>query len=216
MQTWTSCPFGDGKFNPHGSRLPAADLGVAEGFAVDLPQSQNPQDAFQSAVKKKKEEGEKTFLDRELMQKREKKTIDGVRGTFDRLGFDDKETVALILFGHQYGQCHPENSGNDGFWFAHGPNFWNSYRGGGYLTMYKQLKNYTEVITPEGKRQFEFNFLGSKFMMLVSDMVLYWDDVYYEHLQYFMENPKELVKYSISTWKKLTELGCEDLVPESR
>ena len=40
------------------------------------------------------------------MHEREAPTIRAMRGLFDRLGFDDKETVALIILGHQYGRCH--------------------------------------------------------------------------------------------------------------
>ena len=69
------CPYGDGKFNPSGSRLPAADLGVALGCPHDAP-----------------------------AHEREKPTIDAVRGTFKRMGFSDKETVCLIVLGHQYGR----------------------------------------------------------------------------------------------------------------
>lgn len=34
---------------------------------------------------------------------REEPTISAVRNTFARMGFNDRETVALILLGHQYG-----------------------------------------------------------------------------------------------------------------
>jgi catalase (peroxidase I) len=78
----SGCPFGDGKINPNGSRLPAADLGPAKGCPHHAPAAE-----------------------------REKPTIDAVRGTFRRLGFDDKAAVNLIILGHQYGRCHPENSG---------------------------------------------------------------------------------------------------------
>jgi len=74
------CLFGDGIFNPHKSRLPAADLGTGGDPNAHV-------------------------------HIREQKTIDSVRGTFIRMGFDDKETVCLILLGHQFGRCHPEVSG---------------------------------------------------------------------------------------------------------
>lgn len=83
----TGCPFGDGKHNPKGSRLPAADLGPREGCAASAS-----------------------------MAEKESPTIDAMRGTFDRLGFDDKETVALIVLGHQYGRCHGDASGFEGAW----------------------------------------------------------------------------------------------------
>jgi len=49
------------------------------------------------------------------------------------MGFNDSETVALILFGHQFGRCHREVSGYEGPWWARNPNIWNS-EGMGFLT----------------------------------------------------------------------------------
>ena len=100
------CPFAmqDGAHNPHKSRLPAADLG---------PDLSLPRTASKA--------------------RREKATIDAMRGTFHRMGFDDKETVCLILLGHQYGRCHKENSGFVGSWYGFGPAEWNIYGPGGYV-----------------------------------------------------------------------------------
>ena len=78
----SGCPFGDGANNPCGSRLPAADLGPATDAPRGCP-----------------------------MHVREKPTIDAIRGTFIRLGFNAKETVCLIVLGHQFGRCHPDVSG---------------------------------------------------------------------------------------------------------
>ena len=80
--TKTGCPFGDGKFNPSGSRLPAADLGVNTRAPRGCP-----------------------------MHVKEQPTIDAIRGTFARMGFGDKEAVLLIILGHQFGRCHPHLSG---------------------------------------------------------------------------------------------------------
>ena len=44
-----------------------------------------------------------------------------VRGTFERMGLTDKETVALIVLGHQYGRCHLDVSGFDGPWYSFDP-----------------------------------------------------------------------------------------------
>ena len=80
----TGCPFGDGAHNPCGSRLPAADLGPAPDAPRGCP-----------------------------MHVKEKPTIDAIRGTFTRMGFDAKETVCLIVLGHQFGRCHADVSGNE-------------------------------------------------------------------------------------------------------
>ena len=52
------------------------------------------------------------------MCEKEAPTINAVRRTFDRMGFDDQETVALIVLGHQYGRCHPDISGYEGPWYV--------------------------------------------------------------------------------------------------
>ena len=46
----------------------------------------------------------------------EASTIDAVRSTFSNLGLDDREAVVLIILGHQYGRCHPEDSGYENAW----------------------------------------------------------------------------------------------------
>jgi len=92
------CPFGDGAHNPCGSRLPSADLGPDPAAPAGCP-----------------------------MHKKEAPTIAAMRGTFTRLGFDDKEAVCLVLLGHQFGRCHPEASGYAGSWYGFDPAHWNIY-----------------------------------------------------------------------------------------
>jgi catalase-peroxidase len=104
----SGCPFGDGaQGNPHGSRLPAADLGPAQGCPAKASAAE-----------------------------REAPTINHIRATFDRLGMNDRETVALIILGHQFGRCHLETSGFDGTWYAFDPTHWNVYENGlGYMSL---------------------------------------------------------------------------------
>jgi cytochrome c peroxidase len=179
------CPFGDGKFNPHGSRLPAADLGPNPS----CPNSHN-------------------------ISEREKPTIDAVRGTFRRMGFDDKETVCLIVLGHQFGRCHPEVSGYEHPWYVFDPTHWNIYESGlGYLSAYFS-GNYQEEINSTGKRQFNMKLEGETepFMMLPSDMVLLWDADYRSHLTYYDRHREQFRVDAAAVWKNLTELGCDGLL----
>ena len=98
----SGCPFGDGKAtNPNGSRLPSADLGPDPEAPRECP-----------------------------MHVKEKPTIDAIRGVFQRLGFNDKETVCLIVLGHQFGRCHPDVSGNEFPWYSFDPAHWNVYANG--------------------------------------------------------------------------------------
>jgi len=189
----SGCPFGDGKFNPHGSRLPAADLG---------PDPKAP-------------EGAPAHI-------REAPTIQAVRNTFERMGFNDKETVALIVLGHQFGRCHPEVSGFEHPWYAFDPAHWNVYKHGlGYISAYVlgvARGMYRFVTTKAGKRQYQTDMFGGEpFMMLISDMALMWDKDYRQHLEYYDRNRKAFWTDSVAAWVKLTELGCDGLLtPERR
>lgn len=186
------CPFGDGKFNPGGSRLPAADLGSDSKAPRGCP-----------------------------MHVKEKQTIDSVRGTFTRLGMSDRETVVLIILGHQFGRCHLENSGYEHPWYAFDPTHWNVYGPGGlgYLTLYTQgvaRGQLQEAKTSKGKRQYNLSFGYGRepFMMLPSDMALWWDLEYREHVLYYDNHRLEFRRDAAFAWKKLTELGCEGILTE--
>lgn len=185
------CPFGDGAHNPCGSRLPAADLGPDPSCPASAPPSI-----------------------------REKPTIDAMRGTFQRMGLDDRETVALLVMGHQYGRMHPEVSGYEHTWYAFDPNHWNVYGPGGlgYLTAYSmqaQRQGRREDLSAKGKRQFNMRLGGGIFAFLPVDMALLWDADYKKIVLWYDQHRLEFHRDSAMAWKKLTELGCRDLVPES-
>jgi cytochrome c peroxidase len=46
---------------------------------------------------------------------------------FYRMGFDDREIVALLCGGHVYGRCHPTSSGYAGAWVEHPTKWSNEY-----------------------------------------------------------------------------------------
>ena len=182
----SGCPFGDGKFNPNGSRLPAADLGKNP----DCPHATDP-------------------------KVREQPTINAVRGTFTRMGFNDKETVCLIVLGHQFGRCHPDASGFEHPWYSFDPTHWNIYKHGlGYLSAYF-MGRYNEVMSSGGKRQFNaYPGGGEPFMMLTSDMALLWDDDYKQHLSHYDRNRNKFWIDCQAAWTKLIELGCADMLSD--
>ena len=188
----SKCPFGDGLANnPSGSRLPAADLGPITSPPPGCPYH-------------KKEFGP---------------TIDATRGVFTRLGLSDKETVCLILLGHQYGRGHLENSGYEHPWYTFDPTHWSAYEGGlGYLSLYSNgvaPGRMSSRVTSKGKRQFEFHFGGGEpFMMLPVDVALWHDESYQAHVKYYDRNRRSFKKDSGVAFKKLTELGCSNLVAE--
>lgn len=215
----SGCPFGDGKFNPHGSRLPAADLGPDESVPASSPKCQ-----------------------------REAPTINAMRYTFSRMGINDRETVALILLGHQFGRCHREISGYEGPWWAANPTTWNS-DGMGFMRCaaqydweyeenpcadaqpldtsrmprlvpaHRQGCSWTSAIRPHptleaGKRQYDDTGNGRHIMMLVADMCLTWDPTYRQHLQRYNRDRRAFRIDAVAAWKKLTELGCDGLLVE--
>merc|ERR1719350_2157809 len=50
-----------------------------------------------------------------------------VRDVLYRMGFGDREIVALLCGGHVYGRCHPESSGYNGAWVENPTQFSNEY-----------------------------------------------------------------------------------------
>ncbi|GMI39493.1 hypothetical protein TeGR_g9919 [Tetraparma gracilis] len=187
----SGCPFGDGKAtNPGGSRLPSADLGPAPGAPGGCP-----------------------------MHRQEKPTIDAMRGVFDRLGFDDRATVNLILLGHQFGRCHADVSGYEHPWYVFDPAHWNAYEHGlGYLSLYEMgagTGRLKKRVTNQGKRQWEMNMgFGEPFMMLPTDMALWWDEAYREHVKYYDRHRRAFKEDAVVNFKRLVELGCKGLVDE--
>uniref|UniRef100_A0A0D3KYZ8 Plant heme peroxidase family profile domain-containing protein n=1 Tax=Emiliania huxleyi (strain CCMP1516) TaxID=280463 RepID=A0A0D3KYZ8_EMIH1 len=146
------------------------------------------------------------------MAEKESPTIDAMRGTFDRLGFDDKETVALIVLGHQYGRCHGDASGFEGAW-REGLGYPSAYTHGVARGGYRLSPG---VLAARNQRQYEMDFGGGEpFMMLVSDMCLWYDEEYRRHLLHYDSHRSEFRRDAALAWKKLTELGCAGtLVPE--
>ena len=51
-------------------------------------------------------------------------------------------------------------------------------------------------------------------MMLISDMVLYWDASYKRHIDYYDSHRLEFRRDAAAAWKKLIELGCKGLQTE--
>jgi len=186
----TGCPFGDGKHNPCGSRLPPADL----GSDPNCPDSAPP-------------------------HVREAPTIKAIRGTFERMGFNDKEMVNLIILGHQYGRCHPEASGYEHPWYAFDPAHWNVYGPGGlgYISLYSNLASLRETRSSKRKRQYNFNMgTPEPFMMLVSDMCLGWDPEFKKHVHFYDTHRLDFRYDARDNFKKLTELGCGSLLKPER
>lgn len=141
---------------------------------------------------------------------------------FYRMGFDDREIVALLCGGHVYGRCHPTASGYAGPWVEHPTKFSNEYASDMIEDEWTLVSHgdrwlvgmgAEELLPAPGKRQFVNKVPGkisddANQMMLLSDMILKWDPSFRGYLEMYAED-EELLKTDFGVaFKKLTELGC--------
>jgi len=146
---------------------------------------------------------------------------------FYRMGFGDREIVALLCGGHVYGRCHPGASGYAGPWvdLSEGNKFSNEYAADMIEDEWRLVDHSdtwldeigaAELRPAPGNRQ----YVNQKpaydadeeqppnQMMLVSDMILAWDPGFRSHLEVYAEDEELLAKDFAVAFKKLTELGC--------
>jgi len=146
---------------------------------------------------------------------------------FYRMGFGDREIVALLCGGHVYGRCHPGASGYAGPWvdLSEGNKFTNEYAadmiedewrlvdhsdtwlddiGAAELRPAPGNRQYVNQKPPDGSDEEQ----PPNQMMLVSDMILAWDPAFRSHLEVYAEDEELLVQDFAVAFKKLTELGC--------
>eukprot|EP00924_Labyrinthula_sp_SR-Ha-C_P011093 snap_masked-scaffold_51-processed-gene-1.4-mRNA-1 protein AED:0.26 eAED:0.29 QI:0/-1/0/1/-1/1/1/0/507 len=141
------------------------------------------------------EDGQKDgHLDEEGRIKGWEKLADHIRQTFHRMGFEDREIVALMSGGHVYGRCHPHYSGYAGAWVEQPVKFSNEYAADMIEDEWMYVQHDTKVdgvLVPEetrpieGKRQ----YMGS------------WKPVAAEELLVGSFSPKEypIGQYKITT-----------------
>merc|ERR1712217_702632 len=91
---------------------------------------------------------------------------DHVRDVFYRMGFDDREIVALVGGGHAIGRCHTDRSGFDGPWTRSPTTFSNEY----FRVLFEE--KWTQR-TWDGPNQFQDS--TGELMMLPTDMVMLTD-----------------------------------------
>lgn len=122
-----------------------------------------------------------------------------VRGLFQRMGFDDRETVALIG-AHCLGKCHVERSGYDGPW---GPSF-NMFTNDFYVRLLQDwhIKDW------DGKKQYEDNE-SSSFMMLPTDMALKEESYFVKYVKMYAEDQDLFFNDFSKAFSKLLENGIE-------
>jgi len=121
-----------------------------------------------------------------------------LRDVFYRMGFDDKEIVALSG-AHTLGRCHRSRSGYDGPWTTNPLRFDNEY--------FRNLINLEwKTVDINGKSQFADVATG-KLMMLPTDMALITDPSFRPHVEAYAKS-QELFFHDFSlAFAKLLALG---------
>ena len=151
-----------------------------------------------------------------------------VRSVFYRMGFVDREIVALMCGGHVYGRCHSDYSGYEGVWVEEPTQFSNEYAADMVEDEWICVTNDTlingnpvdvRVRPAKGKRQYVSKNVGSHAdnmdgvpqMMLPADMILLWDEAFKVHLLQYAEDEDLLKREFGAAYKKLTENGVDSL-----
>ncbi|EGV65061.1 heme peroxidase [Yamadazyma tenuis] len=122
-----------------------------------------------------------------------------VRGVFTRMGFNDRETVALIG-AHCLGRCHTYNSGYDGPW---GPSF-NMFTNDFYV----RLLQGWHVRKWDGPKQYEDDETNS-FMMLPTDMAMKEDSHFLKYVKMYAEDQDLFFNDFSAAFTKLLENGTQ-------
>jgi catalase (peroxidase I) len=135
-------------------------------------------------------------------------TIQHVRDVFYRMGFNDREAVALCG-AHAVGRCHTDRSGYWGPWTYSTTTFSNDY--------YKNLleMKWTQKKT-HGKGRWtgpeQYENADGQLMMLPSDMALVWDPEFKKITEEYAKDQNRWHQDFAAAYQRLNELGCKDLV----
>lgn len=130
-------------------------------------------------------------------------TTQHVRDVFYRMGFTDREIVAL-LGAHALGRCHTDRSGYWGPWTFAENTFSNEY----FRLLLEE--RWSPKMTHNGKPwtgpdQFEDS--TGKLMMLPSDMILVQDPEFKKIVEIYAKDEDAFFKDFASAFSKLLELG---------
>ncbi|KAL7545159.1 hypothetical protein ACHAWF_008514 [Thalassiosira exigua] len=134
-----------------------------------------------------------------------KGTTQHVRDVFYRMGFNDREIVAL-LGAHALGRCHTDRSGYWGPWTFAENTFSNEY----FRLLLEERwspKTSHDGKPWEGPDQLEDS--TGKLMMLPSDHVLIQDPAFKKIVELYVNNEDAFFKDFASAFSKLLELGVD-------
>jgi len=127
-----------------------------------------------------------------------------IRAVFGRMGFTDREMVALVGGGHAIGRCHTEASGYWGPWTYAETTFSNEFFRL-LLSEKWQVKKTHNGKPWKGPLQYETP--DGKLMMLPADMALKEDPVFRKVTEEFAANEEAFFTEFSSAFAKLLELG---------
>lgn len=122
-----------------------------------------------------------------------------VRATFERMGFDDREAVALIGC-HAIGRCHKRLSGWEGKWTRTPTIFSNAF-----FRALLEEEWALDTVPETGRHQF-YN-LDKSLMMLNTDMELLRDEKFRSHVVRYANDEKCFFRDFADAFAKLLELG---------
>ncbi|KAJ1621153.1 heme peroxidase [Pavlovales sp. CCMP2436] len=131
------------------------------------------------------------------------KTADGLREVFGRMGFGDKDIVALSG-AHALGRCHPDASGYSGPWTPT-PTL--------LTTAYFSLLLNTKWTSKKWDGPFQYEDPSGKLMMLPSDLVLVKDAKFKKYVELYAKDAKAFYADFSKAYARLLELGTQGLTP---
>lgn len=124
-----------------------------------------------------------------------------VRDVFYRMGFNDREIVALCG-AHTLGSCHRVRSGYDGPWTNNPLKFDNQY----FKLLWNREWKKREWDGPE---QYEDVDTGD-LMMLPTDMALKWDDQFKKYVEMYAKDEALFFEDFSDAFAKLIALGAKE------
>ncbi|KAF0852534.1 mitochondrial cytochrome c peroxidase (Ccp1) [Andalucia godoyi] len=127
-----------------------------------------------------------------------------IRLIFNRMGFNDREIVALIG-AHAVGRCHPNASGYEGPWTRDPFGFTNSF----YVELLNASNGWHKEQNSNGSVQYWDK--NREIMMLPADMVFVQDPIFYGFVVDYANNADKWSSDFAAAFQKLLELGCANL-----
>jgi len=128
------------------------------------------------------------------------KGADHIREVFYRMGFNDREIVAL-MGAHTLGRCHVSRRGSDGPWTRQPLKFDN--------TFYKNLL-YLDWKPKQWDGPLQFEDESGELMMLPSDMALKEDPKFRVYVELYAKDEATFFKDFADAFAKLLSLGTPD------